>query len=125
MTGATQATNAMRKPRADPSSSREPEPLAFLVYEDNVGGYHWRIVGDGGETLVRSASFGSYGDARHAARIVHRGASRATFEQGSESRPPADLPVHRHHMTLTLRDRADAERWLDEGGSFGSEALSG
>ena len=124
-TQVTQAVSAMRKARAAPSSSPEPESLTFLIYEDNVGGYHWRIVADGGETLVRSAGFGSYEDARQAARIVHRGASRATFEQSSENPPPTDLPARRHRITVTLRDRLDAERWLDEGGSFSSEAVSG
>jgi uncharacterized protein YegP (UPF0339 family) len=89
----TQAVSAMRKARAAPSSLPEPAAMAFVVYEDNAGGYHWRIVADGGETLVRSASFGSYEDAKQAAWTVHRGASRATFEQSSENPPPADLPA--------------------------------
>ena len=123
-THVTQAVSAMRKAQAAPSSSPEPESLTFLIYEDNGGGYHWRIVADGGETLVRSASFGSYEDANQAAGIVHRGASRATFEHGSDNPPPADLPARRHRITVTLRDRLDAERWLDEGGSFSSEAVT-
>ena len=79
----TQAVSAMRKARAAPSSLPEPASMAFLIYEDNGGGYHWTIVADGGETLVRSASFSSYEDAKQAAGIVHRGASRAAFEPGS------------------------------------------
>src|SRR5579871_4602552 len=93
MTRATQVkqpVSAMRKARVATTSTPEPASLTFLIYEDNVGGYHWRIVADGGETLVRSASFGSYEDAEQAAGIVHRGASRATFEQTSDNPPPAD-----------------------------------
>jgi hypothetical protein len=45
--------------------------------------------------------------------------------QSSDYPPPADLPARRHRITVTLRDRLDAERWLDEGGSFSSEAVTG
>lgn len=102
----TQAVSTTRKARAAPSPQPERPSMAFVIYEDNGGGYHWTIVADRGETLVRSASFRSYEDAKQAAGIVHRGASRASFEHGS------------------ARDRSDAERWLDEGGSFSSEAVT-
>ncbi len=116
----TQAVSAMRKSRAAPSSLSEPPSMAFLVYEDNGGGYHWTIVADSGETLVRSASFSSYEDARAAAGIVQRGASRASFEQASDKPQLVDLPARRN----AARDRLDAERWLDEHGSFSSEAVT-
>jgi uncharacterized protein YegP (UPF0339 family) len=116
----TQAVSAMRTARAAPSSPPEPASMAFLIYEDNGGSYHWRIVADGGETLVRSASFGSYEQAKQAAGIVHRGASRAAFEPGSENPPLVDLPARRN----AARDRLDAERWLDEGGSVSREAVT-
>ncbi len=110
----TQAMSAMRKARAAPSSLPEPTSMAFLIYEDNGGGYHWTIVADGGETLVRSASFRSYEDAKQAAGIVHRGASQASVEDRSGQPPPVDLPARRN--AASVRDRLDAERWLDEGG---------
>ena len=116
----TQPVSAMRKARAAPSSVPAPVSMAFLIYEDNGGGYHWTIVADGGETLVRSPSFKSYEDAKQAALIVHRGASRAAFEQGSGNPRLVDLPARRN----AARDRLDAERWLDEGGSFSSEAVT-
>jgi uncharacterized protein YegP (UPF0339 family) len=125
MTGAAQvrqAVSAMRKARATPSFLPEPASMTFLIYEDNGGDYHWTIVADGGETLVRSGSFGSYEQAKHAAGIVHRGASRASFEHRSAAPPPVDLPARRD--AITARDRLEAERWLDEGGSFSSEAVS-
>jgi uncharacterized protein YegP (UPF0339 family) len=116
----TQAVSAMRKARAAPSSLPEPASMAFLIYEDNAGGYHWTIVADGGETLVRSASFRFYEEAEGAARIVHRGASRASFEHRSGDTPPVDLPTRLN----AARDRLDAERSLDAGGSVNSEAVT-
>jgi uncharacterized protein YegP (UPF0339 family) len=116
----TQAVSAMRKARATPRSSSESASMAFRIYENNVGGYHWTIVADGGETLVRSASFTSYEQAKRAAGIVRRGASRATFEPGSENPPSVDLPAR----LSAARDHLDAERWLDEGGSVSGEAVS-
>jgi uncharacterized protein YegP (UPF0339 family) len=116
----TQAASTMRKAPAAPSPLPERASMAFVIYEDNGGGYHWTIVADRGETLVRSASFGSYEDAKQAAGIVHRGASRASFEPGSGNPPLVALPARRN----PARDRLDAERWLDEGGSFSSEAVT-
>jgi uncharacterized protein YegP (UPF0339 family) len=95
--------------------------MTFLIYEDNGGGYHWTIIA-GGETLVQSDSFGSYQEAKQAAGSVHRGASRASFEHRSAAPPPVDLPARRD--AATARDRLDAERWLDQGGSFSSEAVT-
>ena len=118
----TQAVSAMRKARAAPSSVPEPASMAFLIYEDNGGGYHWTIVAEGGETLVRSASFASYEAAEQAARIVHRGASRTAFQDRSTTPPSVDLLARRN--AVSARDRLDAERWLDEGGSFSREAVA-
>lgn len=118
----TQAVSAMRKARATPRSLPEPTSTTFLIHEDNGGSYHWTLVADGGEILVRSAGFGSYEQAEHAAGIVHRGASRASFEQRPAAAPPVDLPARRD--AVTARDRLDAERWADEGGSVGSQAVT-
>ena len=123
MTGAAQVTQtvrAMRKTRAAPSSLPKPASMTFLISEDNGGRYHWTIVADGGEILVRSAGFESHEDAEQAARIVQHGASRASFEHRSAAPPPVDLAARRAGTT----DDADAERWLDEGGSFSSEAVA-
>jgi uncharacterized protein YegP (UPF0339 family) len=96
--------------------------MSFLVFEDNGGGYHWTIVADSGETLVQSASFGSYEEAKQAARIVRGGASSAPFEDRAGDTPPVDLVARRD--AAMARDNLDAERWLDEGGSFSSEAVT-
>ncbi|HEY4825916.1 MAG TPA: DUF1508 domain-containing protein [Solirubrobacteraceae bacterium] len=52
----------------------------FLVFEDNGGGYHWRIVAGDGATLAHSAGFVSYEDAERAARHVRDEAGSASFE---------------------------------------------
>jgi len=96
--------------------------MKFRLFEDNGGGHHWTIVAGSGDTLVQSASFPSYEEAEQAARIVHGGASSASFEDRSPDTPPVDLPTPRN--AATPRDALDAERWLDEGGSFISEAVT-
>jgi uncharacterized protein YegP (UPF0339 family) len=121
-TAQSQAVSAMQKARATPSSLPEPASMKFLIYENNGGGYHWTIVADGGETLVQSESFASYEEAKQAAGIVQRGTSRASVEDRSGNSPPADLVARRDKRVL--RDELDAERWLDEGGSFSSEAVT-
>ena len=83
--------------------------------------YHWTIIAASGETLVRSASFASYEEAKQAARIVHGGASSASFSSLVGGTLPVDLAARRE--TGAARGDPDAERWLDEGGSFSSEAV--
>jgi uncharacterized protein YegP (UPF0339 family) len=96
--------------------------MKFRVFEDNSGSYHWTIVARGGETLVQSSSFASYEEAEQAARVVHAGATSARFEPLADESPPAD-PVA-GSTTQTAPDELDAERWLDQGGSFGSAAVT-
>jgi uncharacterized protein YegP (UPF0339 family) len=120
-TQVTQATTAKRKTRAAVSALPEPASMKFLVFEDNGGGYHWTIVAASGETLVQSASFATYEDAKQAARIVHGGAASASFENLAGDTPPVDLTARRG--TRAARGDPGAERWLDEGGSFSSEAV--
>jgi uncharacterized protein YegP (UPF0339 family) len=118
----TQAGTAKRRARATARAPSKPAAMKFVLYEDNGGGYHWTIVAASGEPLVQSASFASYEEAKQAARIVHRGASQASFEDCSAETPPDDLAARRD--TRVARDELDAERWLDEGGSFSSEAVT-
>jgi uncharacterized protein YegP (UPF0339 family) len=93
--------------------------MNFLVFEDNSGGYHWTIVARSGETLVQSASFASYEQAKQAARVVHTGAASASFEPLAGEIPSHELVAG--STPRAARDALDAERWLDEGGSFRSE----
>jgi uncharacterized protein YegP (UPF0339 family) len=114
--------SAMREARAARNSLSELAPMTFLVFEDNAGAYRWTIVAGDGETLVQSAGFASHGQARQAARIVYRGASQASFEGRSGATPLVDLAARRGGSRA--RDALDAERWLDEGGSFNGQAVS-
>lgn len=46
------------------------EPTAameFSVFEDSLGGYHWRIAAGSGDILVESGRFATYYDAEDAA----------------------------------------------------------
>ncbi len=96
-----------------------PASMEFLVFEDNDGSYHWTIVAADGATLAGSCAFASHEDAVRAARHVRDGAASALFERHVVG-PPADLTARRD----AARDNSDAERWLDEGGSFSSEAVT-
>jgi uncharacterized protein YegP (UPF0339 family) len=117
-----QAVTPRRKARAAAGAASNPASMRFLVFEDNGGGYHWTILASSGETLVRSASFATYEDAEQAARVVHAGAASASFEHLGGDAPPVDLAARRE--TAVVRDDLDAERWLDESGSFSSEAVT-
>jgi uncharacterized protein YegP (UPF0339 family) len=94
--------------------------MEFLIFEDNGGDYHWTIIARDGATLARSGSFGSYEDAERAAQHVRDGVASALFERRGDGARPIDLSARRD----AARDAADAERWLDEGGSFSSEAVA-
>jgi uncharacterized protein YegP (UPF0339 family) len=96
--------------------------MKFVVFEDNGGGYHWTIVSRSGETLVQSVGFASYEEAKQAARIVHGGAASARFEDQAAGAPPIAIGARRD--AAIAGDRLDAERWLDEGGSFSREAVT-
>ena len=117
-----QAVDAVRAARAPTSAPPEPELMRFVVFEDNGGGYQWTIVASSGETLAQSASFASYEDAKAAAHAVHAAVGSTSFEECPSDTPPADLATHRDKRRV--RDDLDADRWLDEGGSFSSEAVA-
>jgi uncharacterized protein YegP (UPF0339 family) len=99
---------------------RRSVSMEFLIVQDNGGAYHWTIVADDGATLAQSASFVSYRDAEQAARRVRDGAASARFDHRAVGPDPAN--------GIALCDRpndySDAERWLDEGGSFSSKAVT-
>jgi uncharacterized protein YegP (UPF0339 family) len=96
--------------------------MEFRVFEDNGGRYHWRIIDRGGESLAQSGSFASYDDAEHAARNVRDGAGSARLGHCAAGDRVVDI-VARRGSTAARYD-LDAERWLDEGGSFSSEAVN-
>jgi uncharacterized protein YegP (UPF0339 family) len=124
MTRRAKATHAVAgngTARAAARALPKPATMKFVVFENNAGGYHWTIVTARGETLVQSASFASYEQAKQAARVVHGGAATASLERLAGDIPPVELVAGR--TTGTARDDLDAERRLDERGSFNSKAV--
>jgi uncharacterized protein YegP (UPF0339 family) len=97
-----------------------PAPMEFLIFEDNGGAYHWSLRAGDGAILAQSRGFASYDDAEHAAQRVRGGAVSARFESRAGETVPIDLAARRGASS----GDSDAERWLDEGGSFASEAVT-
>ena len=118
----TQAAGAPTKHRAGARAVSAPASMKFLAFEENGGAFHWAIVAASGDPLVQSASFASYEGAIQAAGIVPCGAGSAPFEDRTDDTPPLELAARRE--TATVQDDLDAERWLDERGSFSSEAVT-
>ena len=120
MATATKNSRAAKQFAGRASAVRVPGSMEFVIFEDNGGDYHWTIVARDGATLARSGSFGSHEDAERAAQHVRDGAASALSERRGDGARPVDLSSRRD----ASRDAADAERWLDEGGSFSSEAVA-
>jgi uncharacterized protein YegP (UPF0339 family) len=89
--------------------------MELLVHQDNGGRYRWTIVAASGEQLAQSPSFASYEDARDAAGRVRDGAGSARLDVHEAAALPVDLSARRE---AAARADLDAERWLDEGGSY-------
>jgi uncharacterized protein YegP (UPF0339 family) len=59
------------------------EAMEFVIYQDNGGRFHWRLVGDAGYKPAHSADdFGTAEEARHAAADVHEHAGAAAGAGG-------------------------------------------
>jgi uncharacterized protein YegP (UPF0339 family) len=99
---------------------RVPESMEFLIFEDNGGAYHWRIVASDGATLAESESLPSYDAAEQAARRVRGGAASARFNRRGRELGAVDLATRGDRP----RDDLNAERWSNEGGSFTREAVA-
>ena len=117
---APKKSRAARQLASPARDVRVPEPMEFVIFEDNGGAYHWRIVAGGGAILAQSGSFASYDDAEHAARRVRDGAASARLDRGPGELSAVDLATRRDRPG----DALDAERWLDEGASFTREAVA-
>lgn len=118
----TPPLGATKKARRTPGARPKPAAMRFLVFEDNSGRHHWTIVAGSGETLVQSTGFASYEEAEQAARVVHAGAASASLEPPAGEIAAAEPAAGR--TARTKHDDLDAERWLDEGGSFHREAAT-
>ncbi len=103
------------------AAGSESVAITFLVLEDNGGSYRWTISGSDGERLAHSGRYATRDDAAHAARVVRDGAGSARFEAGAAPHRPVDLAARR--SATDAREDSDAERWLDEGGSFSGETV--
>lgn len=102
------------------SLARTPAPMEFLIYEDNGGSYHWKIVGGDRQTLALSGGFDSPAKAQKAAKYVRDRASSALLENPAPEAVPLVLRPPRDGQG----DASDAERWLDEGGSSSTSAVA-
>ena len=124
MTRSTQLTPAITGQTKRRAGARAVSPPAskFLSFEENGGAFHWALVAAGGDRLVPSATFVSYETARQAAGVVRSGAVSAPFENRADD--PARLELAAHPEPATAAYDLDAERWLDEGGSFRSELVT-
>jgi uncharacterized protein YegP (UPF0339 family) len=113
----SRAAGQLARPARD---VRVPESMEFLIFEDNGGAYHRRIVAGDGATLAQSGSFASYHDAEQAAQRVRDGAASARSDRRAGELAAVDLATRRDRP----RDDLNAERWVDEGGSFTREAVA-
>ena len=117
MATATNKRRAAKSLAHDPAQAAVPEPMQFLIYEDNGGLYHWTIVDDDRATLAHSDGFASDDEAKRAAQRVRDGAPSARFERRAVGKAAVDRFGRRDP-----RKDTDAKRWLDEGGDVSSKS---
>jgi hypothetical protein len=115
----TREAHAGRQPARDPCDVSPSASLEFFVFEDNGGGFHWAIVT--GESVAQSGSFESYEEAAYAGRYVRDAAESARFERRAAEDRVVYMP---DRSGAAAGDDSDVGRWLDEGGSFRSEAVT-
>ena len=78
---------AVRRARGD-GKGRSSASMRFLIFEDNGGAYHWRIVASDGAPMAQSGGFTSYEEAGRAIELVRVGAASARFDHsGTEALP--------------------------------------
>jgi hypothetical protein len=120
MPTANKKSRASKQLARPPARTHGPAPMEFLIFEDNSGSYHWEMLADDGSNLGHSGDFASYDAADQAARQICNGAASARFQRRESGTGSVDLAARR----AASGDDSDAERWLDEGGSFSSEAVA-
>ena len=99
-----------------------PAAITFRVFEDNGGSYHWTLLGPNGESLAHSRPYSTHEEAARAALVMRDGASSARFKASATVDRSVDLVARR--SAAVADDESDAERWLDEGGSFSSQGVT-
>ena len=122
MATATQKSRATRQAQRRAAVVAESAALTFLVFEDNGGSYHWTLLGPDGESLAHSRPYATHEEAAHAALVARDSSGTARLDSGRAPDLPVDLVARRSRAVA--RDDSDAERWLDEGGSFSSESVT-
>ena len=119
------ATKTDRRPRrvARPAAAvPETAAIVFSIYEDNGGEYGWTMLGSHGDRLAQSVRYATRKEAEQSARGVRDSAGSAGFEPRPAGDRAVDVAVRRG--VTTQHRESDAERWLDEGGSFSSEEVA-
>jgi len=122
MATATQKFRASRHVARQSAVPTAPAAITFRVVEDNGGSHHWTLIGTDGESLAQSRPYATHEEAAHAALVVRDGASSARFKASATVDRPVDLVARR--SAAVADDESDAERWLDEGGSFSSQGVT-
>jgi uncharacterized protein YegP (UPF0339 family) len=120
MTTATKQARTSRRATRGALVASESVMMQLRIFESNGGSYHWTLLDRNGGNLARSPSFASYQDAEDAARVVLAGAGSARLECRVDTDSPLDSVARRDEAAA--RDGTNAERWLDEGGSFSRKA---
>ena len=102
------------------SKTHASEPMEFVIFEDNSGDFYWEIVAGDAAVLATSGRFASHEETAHGARRFRDGAASALFDRYSVAVEPID------RLASGDNDSADvgAEHWLDDDGSFSSEAVA-
>lgn len=77
MATASKKSPASKRVARRAADEQSPSSMAFNIFEDNGGSYHWRILADDGAALGQSGDFASYHDAEQAAQRVREGAASA------------------------------------------------
>jgi uncharacterized protein YegP (UPF0339 family) len=80
MATAAKKTRAPKRP-ARHADEQPGSSMSFVIFEDNGGSYHWKILAADGATLGHAGAFASYRDAEQAAQHVRAGAASASLER--------------------------------------------
>jgi uncharacterized protein YegP (UPF0339 family) len=87
MATAAKKSPVSRRPARRPLDEQTGSSMSFVIFEDNGGSYHWKILAGDGATLGHSGDFASYHDAEQAVQQVRDGAPSARLERASAMGP--------------------------------------
>jgi uncharacterized protein YegP (UPF0339 family) len=80
------ATAAKKSPGSRRPVRRAPDPqagspMSFVIFEDNGGSFHWKILVGDSATVGNAGDFASYHDAEQAVQQIRDGAASARLER--------------------------------------------